>query len=64
MVDVSKIAYKVFLLRENGEQLDITDIASGLNWEENEGELAQRVSLTLANIIHKGNRVSSLAKPN
>ena len=64
MVDVSKIAYKVFLLRENGEQLDITDIASGLNWEENEGELAQRVSLTLANIMHKGSRVSNLAKPN
>ena len=64
MVDVAKIAYKVFLLRENGEQLDITDIASGLNWEENEGELAQRVSLTLANITHKGQRISSLAKPN
>lgn len=64
MIDVSKIAYKVYLLRENGEQLNITEISSGLSWEENEGELAQRVSLTLANTVHKGQRISSIAKPN
>lgn len=64
MLDISKIKYKVFLQRENGEQLDITEPTTGLTFEENEGELAQRVSLTLANITHKGQRLSSLAKPN
>lgn len=64
MIDVSKIAYKIYLLRENGEQLNITDAATNVGWEENEGELAQRVSLTLANIMHKGQRLSSIAKPN
>lgn len=63
MIDVSKIAYKIYLLRENGEQLNITDAATNVGWEENEGELAQRVSLTLANIMHKGQRLSSIAKP-
>lgn len=64
MVDVSKIVYKAYLLRETGEQLDITNISSGLAWNENEGELAQRVSLSIANILYKGSRMSSIAKPN
>lgn len=64
MLDISKIAYKVYLLRESGEELDITDAAINVNWGENEGELAQRVSLTLGNVIYKGKRMSSLAKPN
>lgn len=64
MIDVSKITYKTYLLRENGEQLDITGASTDVGWEENEGELAQRVSLNLANVIHKGSRMSSLAKPN
>lgn len=64
MIDVSKINYKVYLLRENGEQLNITDIVSDVSWEENEGELAQRISINLANVVHNGNRMSSIAKPN
>ncbi|MCD8308884.1 MAG: hypothetical protein LUD19_03435 [Clostridia bacterium] len=64
LIDISKINYKVYLLRETGEQLDITDIASDLSWEENEGELSQRVSLTLANITYQGQKMSSVAKPN
>lgn len=64
MIDISKITYKVYLLRETGEQLDITNISEDVGWEENEGELAQRVSLTLANILHNGKRISSIAKPN
>ena len=64
MIDISKITYKVYLLRENGEQLNITEAATELGWEENEGELAQRVSLTLANTKHNGKNLSSLAKPN
>lgn len=64
MLDISKISYKVYLLRENGEQLNLTDIAESVTWEENEGELAMRVSLSLANILYNGKRISSIAKPN
>lgn len=64
MLDITKVAYKVYILRENGQELDVTDITTSVGWEENEGELAQRVSLTLGNVVHKGSRMSSLAKPN
>lgn len=64
MIDISKLAYKVYLLRETGEQLEVTNIAEDLSWEENDGELAMRLSLSLANTMHNGQRMSSLAKPN
>ena len=64
MIDISKLTYKVFLLRETGEQLDVSSIAENVMWEENEGELAMRVSLSLANVLHNGQRMSSIAKPN
>ena len=64
MIDISKLTYKVFLLCENGEQLNITDIAQDVTWEENEGELAQRFSVKLRNGLYQGKRISSIAKPN
>lgn len=64
MIDLSKLAYKVYLLRENGEYLSITDITESGSWDESEGELAMRFSLTLANRNFNGKKISSLAKPN
>ena len=64
MIDISKITYKVYLLRETGEQLDITAVSEDVGWDENEGELAQRVSLSLANVMHNGQYIASIAKPN
>lgn len=64
MLDISKMAYKIYLLRENGEQLNLTDVTQSVTWEENEGELAMRVSLSLANVMYNGKRISSIAKPN
>lgn len=64
MLDISKISYKVYLIRENREQLNLTDIVNDASWQENEGEIAMRVSVSLANIFYNGKRISSLAKPN
>lgn len=63
-VDISKIEYKTYILRETGEVLDVTGITTGASWEENEGELAMRLSFELANVTHNGTRMSSIAKPN
>ena len=63
MIDISKLTYKVYLLRETGEQIDVSRIAEGVNWEESEGQLAMKVSLSLANVLHNGRRMSSIAKP-
>lgn len=64
MIDISKLTYKVVVLGETGEQLNVTDITENLSWEENDGELALRLSVTLANTTHNGKRISSIAKPN
>lgn len=64
MIDISKLTYKIVVLGETGGQLDVTDITDNLSWEENDGELAMRLSVTLANTTHNGKRISSIAKPN
>ena len=62
-MDYSKITYTVKLLRANGDKLNITKIITAASVEENEGELAQHSSVTLANVKFNGKRISSLAKP-
>lgn len=64
MLDLSKLVYKIYILRETGEELEVTDASSAVEWEENEGELALRASLNLANVLYKGTWMSSIAKPN
>ncbi|MCD8198390.1 MAG: hypothetical protein LUE24_14720 [Lachnospiraceae bacterium] len=63
-IDISKLSYRVYLLRETGEMLDVTEISSGLGWEENDGELAAHLSVTLANIQYGGSYMSAIAKLN
>ena len=63
-MDVSTIKYGVFLLREDGSMLNITKICTGIDIEEHDGELAQKVSVTIANAMYDGKRMSTIAKPN
>lgn len=64
MIDISKLTYKVYILSETGEQLNVTDITESLDWGEDRGELGMKLSLGLANTTHNGKRISSIAKPN
>lgn len=63
-MDLSEITYDIFLLKEDGSMIDITDISTSANTEENEGQLAQKLSLTIANVVYNSQRLSSIAKPN
>ena len=63
-LDVAKLSYHIYLLRETGQKLDITGIVASAAWEENKDELASRMSLTLANVPYGGSYMSSIAKPN
>ncbi|MBQ9348169.1 MAG: hypothetical protein IJT94_12690 [Oscillibacter sp.] len=63
-IDMAKLSYHLYLLRESGESLDITEIVTNAEWEENKGELASRMSLTVANVPYNGTYMSSIAKPN
>lgn len=48
MIDLSKLSYRVVVISSEGEQLDVTDITSGLGWSEGEKELASKINLKLA----------------
>jgi hypothetical protein len=63
MIDISKVEYQLLLVTEAGTELDITNAAEDLGWEEGESELALRISFSAHNVMHNGKRLASLAKP-
>lgn len=62
MIDITKLKYKLILITEKGEQIDITEVTRELGWEEGHGELAMRIGASIHNKEHKGTPLSSLAK--
>lgn len=54
MIDISQLKYRLVLLDETGKQYDLKDIIQDLGWEENENELATRITFKLAKIDREG----------
>lgn len=54
MIDISQLKYRLVLLDETGTQYDLKDIIQDLGWEENENELAARITFKLAKIDREG----------
>ena len=50
MIDVSKVAYNVYAVLQDGTRLNVTPAVTDLGWEEGEGELSARFSFTAANV--------------
>lgn len=46
-IDIQGIAYAVIVLAEDGEKYNISRALTALKWEEQEGQLAQKASLTV-----------------
>ena len=63
MIDVKKLKYQFIGISEDGTQLDITGATEDQGWEEGEGELAMRVSLTVHNTKYNGKYLSDILKP-
>lgn len=63
MIDVSKIKYRLVIMTKNKKQYNIKDYVEDLGWEENDGELAVRISFTAKNEKTSAGKISSLAKP-
>ena len=63
MVDISTLEYKVVAFDEGGNKHDITDLIENFGWEENDHELAVRLSFTARNDIVSKSRLSSIIKP-
>lgn len=59
MLDISQLKYRLVLLDETGNQNDVNDLIQDLGWEENENELAARISFTLAD-ADKGGAIAGL----
>jgi len=62
MIDITKLTYHVYLIREKGKPLVLSNIVETVGWEENKGELAMRVNLSLKNHKYKGKNISSIVK--
>lgn len=62
MIKIEDLNYRVILVIENKKQYNITDYVEGLGWEENEGELAVRLTFSMYNGKTKQGKISSLVK--
>lgn len=63
MIDPMKYTYHLVLATEKGDQNDITNFVEDLGWEEQENELASRLSCTAKNEKTAKGRLSAMAKP-
>jgi len=64
MIDVSTIEYEVELTTEDGTHYLLNDALLNLQWEEQTDELAQRATITVANLQIGDSYLMSLAKIN
>ena len=63
MLDLAKVTYRIVVIAEKNKQYDISNFITNLGWEENENEIAVRISFTVRNDKTKKGRLSSLIKP-
>lgn len=63
MIDVANIKYRLVVMTEDKKQYNIKEFVENLGWEENDGELAVRISFTTKNDKTSAGLISSLAKP-
>lgn len=63
MIDVANIKYRLVVMTEDKKQYNIKEFVENLGWEENDGELAVRISFTAKNDKTAAGLISSLAKP-
>lgn len=63
MIDLSKITYRVVVMDEKKNQYNIKDFVQNLGWEENENEIATRISFSSKNDKTSKGYLSSIIKP-
>ncbi len=63
-VDVALVGYDVELITESGTVYDLNNALISLMWEEQEGQLAQKATVTVVNFQTGSGYLMSLAKLN
>ncbi len=62
-LNLSETEYRLAVIAEGGKQYDISDFVTELGWEENENEIAMRISFAIRNGRTPKGRLSALIKP-
>lgn len=62
MLQIADLRYYTYLVTEKGKKYNISHFIESLGWEENENELAVRLSITAKNEKTSAGNLSSLAK--
>ena len=62
MIDISKVTYDVIVITEKKVQLNITQAVESLGWEEEEDELAMKITFEMYNATYDGSKLSSLIR--
>ncbi len=53
MMELANITYRLTVITETGSQYNVTNFVTDLGWEENENEIAGRISFTVRNEMVK-----------
>ncbi len=65
MIDILKLKYRLIIVLETGERLDITNVCEEIIWSENENELSVSISFSAYNAVMKnGQYISERIRPN
>ena len=63
MLDLTKVTYRLVIITEKNKKYNIKNFVTNLGWEENENEIATRISFSVRNKKTSKGRLSSLIKP-
>lgn len=63
-IDIRRLSYKLFLFRETGENIELTDIVEDIAWGESIPEMAAKATVTIPNMQHNGEWLTSIIKLN
>ena len=65
MLDLEKLSYRLVSVTPEGQQLDLTDVATALGWSEGEKELSAKIQFKLSADAKLGDKfLTDLVKPN
>ena len=64
MINIAKLTYRAYAALSDGRQINITNAITAGGWNEGEGEISTRTTLTVANVKFEGKPLSSTIVPN
>ncbi len=60
MIDIAKLTYRAYAVLSDGRQINIAGAMTAGGWNEGEGEISTRTTMTVANAKYEGKPLSSI----